>query len=256
MPKLLAVGCSWTDQNYNTPVNDEHGIKTWPTLLGESLGYETINMGISGSGNNSIMKQAINGIHRENPDLICVLWSNQGRIDLWNFEHLLPFNLFFGNIQNKGRWSLLTQKFAATMVKRLIHDEEDLNVIDEFFRNMFILNDIATHRNIPIYFGTAIKIWPHTHYKVQSKKVDEVKRYKRFMKEWIRNSYFNEFDKKKYKEKFIGWPWLEEAGGFTMEELLRDKDRNPIHRISAEDNHPNAKGHEVIANEFLKKIKI
>jgi hypothetical protein len=76
------------------------------------------------------------------------------------------------------------------------------------------------------------------------------------MKEWIRNSYFNEFDKKKYKEKFIGWPWLEEAGGFTMEELLKDKDRNPIHRISEEDSHPNTKGHEVIANEFLKKIKI
>ena len=45
----------------------------------------------------------------------------------------------------------------------------------------------------------------------------------------------------KIKKTFVGWPIDPLIGGYSMDSKLKD-----IHRISPEDTHPNAEGHEFI----------
>jgi hypothetical protein len=264
MPKLISLGCSWTDQNFES--NETFGIKTWPHVLGKKLGYDVVNLGISGSGNNSIMKQGIDGIAKHKPDMICVAWTSHDRIDFWNVKHFQPFNLFFRNLKTKkmNRQPDFYFQMAEELVQELIIHKKDIHIPDDFFRNMYALNTIAETHSIPIYFASAKKIWELSYYDWdfldEEREENDFKPFKRqyqnFLNDWVENSYFEEFDKPKYKDRLIGWPWFEEMGGYAMSTILSSEENNKMHRISPTNGHPNQEGHNLIANEFFKKIKI
>jgi hypothetical protein len=264
MPKLISLGCSWTDQNFES--NETFGIETWPHVLGKKLGYDVINLGIAGSGNSSIMKQGIDGITKYKPDMICVAWTSHGRLDFWNVKHFLPFNLFLKDIKTyktKRRPDFYFQ-MAEDLVQNLIGFGNDKYIPDDFFRNMYVLNTIAETHSIPIYFTSAKKLWDLSYYdwdvcdEEQEENISQPikKQYQNFLNDWVESSYFGEFDKPKYKDRLIGWPWFEEMGGYTMSTVLTDGQNNKTHRISPTNGHPNQEGHNLIANEFFKKIKI
>lgn len=265
MPKLIALGCSWTDQNFDS--TKKLRIKSWPHVLGEKLNYDVVNLGLAGSGNHSMMKQGIDGITKHKPDLICVSWTSHARVDFWNFEHFQPFNLFFKDMKEQTikRRPDFYFKTAERLVHELIVEGKDKLIPDDFFRNMYILNTIADVHNIPIYFACGKKLWDFSFYDWDWSQYEEQeqfssypwkKSYEIFLNNWLDNHYFREFDKSKYKDKLIGWPWFEEMGGYTMSKILSDSQGQKIHRISPDDTHPNQEGHNLIADEFFKKIKI
>ena len=72
------------------------------------------------------------------------------------------------------------------------------------------------------------------------------KQYKDFCNYIIESPYVD-----KMKKTFIGWPLDSRIGGYSIDSKLEED-----HRISAEDTHPNAKGHKFIAgvlyNEYEK----
>ena len=56
--------------------------------------------------------------------------------------------------------------------------------------------------------------------------------------------------------KFIGWPIMEELGGYCVSEILDKED--PLKttlRISPDDTHPNAAGHKFIAELLYEQYK-
>ena len=48
--KLLCLGCSYTDNNYRSDLN----FLRWPSVLGEELGIEVVNLGQIAAGNEKI----------------------------------------------------------------------------------------------------------------------------------------------------------------------------------------------------------
>ena len=72
--KLIVSGCSYTDKAYNFPV--------WPTLLGEKLNMESINLARSGQGNEFIYGTLLDYIiGTKNIGLVIAMWSEFQRID-------------------------------------------------------------------------------------------------------------------------------------------------------------------------------
>ena len=77
--KLLAVGCSYTDNCWTKPkpymlpkgelnegskVGWEHGFSVWPEILAEKLGMECYNFGASGQGNSYILEKTYDQINK------------------------------------------------------------------------------------------------------------------------------------------------------------------------------------------------
>ena len=56
---------------------------------------------------------------------------------------------------------------------------------------------------------------------------------------------------KKFKDTHLNWPTDEAIGGSSFEFNLMKEE----HRISETDRHPNAKGHELIANYLFEKLE-
>ena len=72
----------------------------------------------------------------------------------------------------------------------------------------------------------------------------------------MNKNYLDLFD-----NNFIGWPLFPQFGGFTFAEKLYQgilhghPDQKYELFISKTDLHPNAKGHKLFADYFIKKIK-
>ena len=72
----------------------------------------------------------------------------------------------------------------------------------------------------------------------------------------IENPYLNKIDER----LFLGWPMLDELGGWNIDIWLDKVDlgndrRDSDLRISKTDSHPNKKGHEKIAEMLYNEIK-
>ena len=65
------------------------------------------------------------------------------------------------------------------------------------------------------------------------------------------NKLFDSWYDKKFKDTHLNWPTDEAIGGSSFEFNLMKEE----HRISELDRHPNAKGHELIANYLFEKLE-
>lgn len=254
---LLAVGDSWTDPNY--PSYYDNQVETWDSKLGKKLGYNVVNRGQSAASNEKIVKMAIDYLSQNKaPDLICVVWSEQHRVNLLYQKNLIPMNMilqkYHGDecaITNEDTTVLLNPE---VMYDRLYRKGYDRHVPDEFFRNIWTLQYIADTKGIPIYHACGVNPWSDGLYMDYNlggsvQRYEYSKRYERFLKYWTRSKYFKQFDDD--SSNFIGWPFLRQLGGTSFSESM-GKGR----RISDTDGHPNNQGMEFVANAFFEKIKV
>jgi len=115
MKKLLASGCSWTDVNYNSPLeflldNERGGWPMWPELLGKELGLEAINTGLSGKGNVYIAQSIIDNIikYGNEVEVVAVLWTEVSRYDVYKETAIALYEqLNYHNLQIKSRASIV-----------------------------------------------------------------------------------------------------------------------------------------------------
>ena len=227
---LVAVGCSYTANSYNFPV--------WPELLSEKLNLYCYNLGNSGSGNEYIFSRALDALHTiKNIGILVVMWSEFQRTDWftensgWDCIHFKCGDV----LRNREKW----KNDMMENLKEKGYDNKKFQV-DRSFRFMYSLQTVAESLNIP--FVHLVGCEP-------ALKEDRRKAGMRI----IESPYLD-------KINMLGWPILDEIGGWTVDTWLDKVDgatlrANSKLRISEEDSHPNKEGHERIANKLYKEIK-
>jgi len=266
---MLAVGCSWTDPDYGLKygIHVDSGNKRvsasdrimeplnfprWPKIVGDKLGYKTVNLGLSGAGNSRIRDIAFDYLINNKVDLICVLWSGEDRVNFYNYKNLTPIHDWIHDTDTHELPILNKKNFYRIMMENGYRF-----VPDSFFRCMYTMQTYADLHDIPIYFGVGPGIWDSWKFFnwFGRDKNSAMKAMSKYLDSYIRSKYFEHFEYNN-SNNAIGWPFYKILGGYRMADLLADDDGNNIHRISDIDHHPNQIGHEIIADEFLKIIKV
>ena len=233
--KLLAVGCSYTDDVYPFPV--------WPKLLAEKFNMECINLGQGGCGNEYIYSRTLDTLVTEkNLGLVVVMWSEFQRLDFCKDGVWKPLHYKVGDTErNSMPWA---NKLMNTLTEKGYDDivyQTERSI--RLFYSLQQIMKLTEYNNIP--FCQLMGCYP-----CNSREKYTV------AKSIIRSPYLNKIDER----LFLGWPMFDELGGWNIDAWLdkvdsgkRDQDSDV--RISDEDSHPNKKGHEKIAEMLYNEIK-
>ncbi len=220
---LIASGCSWTNENFWSDSNPDIDCSwpKWPELLAKKLDMECINLGRSGAGNEYIFSSLLDQIKQTNKDnigLVISAWTQTNRKDIkvrgiWKHNNKLPdyaVNSIDGNID-----------------KSLIY--------------YYSLQEICKSKKIPL---KQFQMLPF--FRSNKELPKGLLICTREVNILYNNPYFKKID-----NNFIGWPTERRLGGFNFcDDILDIYANEKTYCISDLDNHPNAKGHEKIA-EFL-----
>ena len=263
MKTLLAVGCSLTDEKFESMAHPELDCSwpKWPEIVGKKLGYNVVNLGESGNSNDAIFKSAQDYIIDHKVDMICALWTQGHRLnihDMSNINWNATYNSkslysdgstssYPGKIEPKDPFTIKTMKIFNLEKFTDIVEKKWIRLIHEHLRNIFMLNQFSRYNNIPIY-----------HMQGASSFIPEIegvalsrKRHIKYLQAFVDSKYFNILDK---QTNIYGWPFYQELGGFAIDQIFK-QDGPDQDILSDKDKHPNAHGHEVIANEYFELIE-
>ena len=156
-------------------------------------------------------------------------------------------------------WNYVTRSGDAGQSLKIFDVDKFLNIVEndgtdnylklanEHLRNIFMLDQLSKHNNIPIY-----------HMQGASSFIPEIegvalsrKRHIKYLQAFVDSKYFNILDK---QTNIYGWPFYQELGGFAIDQIFK-QDGPDQDILSDKDKHPNAHGHEVIANEYFELIE-
>ena len=239
---LLAAGDSFTDQNCRSYEKDN--VRVWPELLAKKLDMDYVNVAQAGAGNEQIYSSFLDWIcanGAENVGLAIAGWSKCERMDFQLFD-----NLEWHNTRTSPRGNL------HSWIKKSL-------------RNMYGFQLVCEYHNIPYKQFQMISL----------------------MRDYIYENYKHDFENirlnclevlmnsEQYdvinESNFIGWPIIDELGGFTVADKTVHKNWDEIHKlanaiegnkfyktakaenklvIAKEDPHPNQDGHNMIM-EFI-----
>jgi hypothetical protein len=232
--KLIAIGCSFTQDTFNPVVHSPgYDFHVWPTLLSEKLDMDCLNLGKVSMGNEYISAKLIDTIlseKKEDIGLVVLMWSGWQRMDYQNIE---------------GVW------------KSVAREGDDWNIMLEYnnvHNIMLEYNNVhnATMKSIRHFLIAQMLLKDIPYLMMQGvgllDRVDRIHPHKDiWIQTFLNSKIFDEIDEK----KFIGWPIMQEIGGYNVNNILDklDPERNQL-RISAEDQHPNREGHKIIAQEI------
>jgi hypothetical protein len=261
MKTLLAVGCSYTDEKFESIVHPELDCSwpKWPEIIGNELEYNTVNLGECGNSNDSIFKTAQDYIVDHKVDMICALWTQGHRLNIhdmsninwtWSFMDKEPVRVFGDRLQkdvfNKDEFSsLLRWKHTA--------------LANEYLRYIYMLDQLGKYNNnIPVYHMQGLRgYYPYG----SSTRAKANTMRKEYATAFLDSPYFSILDK---QTNIYGWPLLQELEGsiyiddtkalasYTWKEM---EALTLKYKISDKDSHPNARGHKIIANRFIEMIK-
>ena len=250
---LIASGCSFTDENFESSVHPEMicDWPKWPELLSKKLDMDYINLGQNGAGNeyiySTILEQILKTKDKSQIGLVIPGWSQCQRKDYqhgyngrWHQKRIDPEGDVFSYLRKDLRYmvslQLVCERFNIPLVQFQM-----INLFDGFISGLMKTDrERYENRHNPNY-ESRYKYVPR-----KSVKEDRIQC----------NKIMLEFEPYIDQEKFIGWPLSSRIGGFHIEDkTLRYADMeypNYIYEllVSKLDIHPNAKGHEKIA-EFL-----
>lgn len=229
---LVAVGCSYTEDIYPFPV--------WPEILSKKLNLNCYNLGSSGSGNEYIFSRSLDALHTiKNIGILVVMWSEFQRTD-WQKINGQWTNIHFncGDVlRNREKW-----KNDMMEDLRLKGYDNKISQINRSLRFMYSLQTVAKSLKIPFVHLVGCDPCLVDEQYIAGKTI-------------LDSPYFD-------KINMLGWPMLDNIGGWTIDTWLDNVDGTPRYprtksklRISKEDSHPNKEGHERIANKLYKEIK-
>ncbi len=229
---LVAVGCSYTANSYNFPV--------WPEVLSEKLNLYCYNLGNCGSGNEYIFSRSLDALHTiKNIGMLVVMWSEFQRTD-WFTENFKWQCIHFkcGNVlRNREKW-----KNDMMETLKLEGYDNKIFQIDRSLRFMYSLQTVAESLKIPFVHLVGCDPCLIEDQPLAAQRI-------------IDSPYL-------HKINMLGWPILDNIGGWTIDTWLDKNDGTPRYprtksklRISEDDCHPNKEGHERIANKLYKEIK-
>ncbi len=225
--RMLVSGCSWTQESKMDHKRDWR--PHWPSMLAKKLKKKYINFGRSGAGNQFIYNQVVDQYNGE--DLICVLWSG---FDRWDF--LTDHTMSGTQKEPRKVWDALDE---SGFIDPIFNLKRSLRFIHAF-QNFCEVNKIKYIHGLAIN-GQDFWRGPHEiHWQAKSSR-------RTILSEFI-GDRLHEYLKEQH---FIGWPIYYEFDGYCMSDYLNRLDKTKTElRVSKTDQHPNGKGHEIIANLF------
>ena len=234
---LIVSGCSWTTNNFKSIFHPEMDCSwpKWPELLAEKLDMDCINLGINGAANNYIYNSLLDQIFSMDINEIGMV------ISAWTM--CLRESYQKSMSKEEMEWKNIPQQ-------KLFDTGSDIKYfINRSLRNYFNLQTLCERYKIPykqiqLLPFYRVEVWhkwkSSTNWRVHAVYERELKNTHHFL---FQNIFFDKID----EEKFIGWPVVEELGGFSIQDKIIIKKK---HAISEEDHHPNTEGQKVIA-EFI-----
>tara|TARA_A100001201_G_scaffold63925_1_gene60327 strand:+ start:1076 stop:1918 length:843 start_codon:yes stop_codon:yes gene_type:complete len=274
---ILCFGCSFTEHtkvSFNDPSIDTDFIR-WPKIIGKELNINSYNLGQSGLSNDVIahwIKREI--IHQKNKvKLVLVLWT-----DWYRFAFLshMSFSYMMSSLDPEWLDTVYNKDNKYHMphlpddwIGQMEYENEYLKKIREFMNyrykfgvrefnnkkiashallehhlitNYFSIQKFCESYKIPIIHAQGVACTPMN---IKTEKYLMNTSYTEYV-DRLKDKYLNLFH-----DNFIGWPLFPQFGGFHLADKITAKNLF----ISNTDQHPNAEGHELIANHFIDKIK-
>ena len=239
--KLIAIGCSFTEHYLSSTVSPDvdYDFTRWPEHLANMLDMECINLGKAGAGNDRILAKTLDttlGLEKKDIGLIVVMWSDWRRVgfqcsrDWDHWTHITPHEL---------------ETWKVTILKKQNSFHATRNTLRTFIHAEKILSDL------PYMFvqGTANLTWNEDNWTKNQYS-------RRIAANEILKSPYLDYIENNIANKFIGWPIMNELGGYSIDDYLNKQDPESIKlRISLDDCHPNAAGHKAIAEFLYDKYK-
>ena len=247
MSKLLAGGCSWTQQNFHTSLHPDLDCdwKKWPELV---IGDwdEVVNLAQGGSGLDYMIPLLMEYImtHDNVSHLILQFTS-------W-YRWMTPERFFHNPTLALSRH---TERADSALKDRLRPTLSRMEQIENFFPTthrsvqyrlhnyLILLNaliELCLYKNIK-FIG-----WQGLHFANSKKKDIDRTAYKYF----VNHKLFHKLDKlnNSGEVEFINWPLVDTMAD-CMDKILPHYRKTGVgeYRISVIDSHPNKKGHEFIA---------
>ena len=245
--KLIAIGCSFTEHYLNSDISPDIDLDfpRWPQHLADMLDMECVNLGKSGAGNDYILAKTVDATLKEkNIGLVVLMWSEWRRM---GFQCHTDWN----------RWTHITEQTERRLapgvpvgdLKKFILEKQNpphatRNTLRRFIHAEKILRDI------PYMFlqgpqNVIFRRSPNGGMGSIRETANEI--LKSPYLDYIENNIAN---------KFIGWPIMNELGGYSIEDYLNKQDiYREKFRMSKTDSHPNAVGHKFIADFLYEKYK-
>jgi hypothetical protein len=255
---LLAVGCSFTNEHFKSKAHPEMdcSFTKWPTILGSQLGFDNVvNLGRSGNSNDAIFKKTQDYLMNNKIDMVCVLWTTSCRLNVHDMDNINWGSTYNGR-DHKCSFKTI-QDFFTFKTLNIFNSEKFIDIIEnnsaklahEHLRNIYMLNQFCKYHNIPIYHMQGVKAYRPYGFRGSTSEIDDwyVNKKKEHLNALIHSKYFGILEE---QTNIYGWPFYEELGGTCVSHMLTEE-----LIISDKDNHPNAKGHQVIADKFMKIIK-
>ena len=237
--KLIAIGCSYT-AHYLSSIQSpdvDWDFPRWPEHLANMLDMECINLGKAGAGNDRILARTLDATLKEkNIGLIVVMWSEWRRVG-------------FQRSRDWDHWTHITPHDLETWKVTILEKQNSFHATRNTLRTFIHAEKILS--GIPYMFiqGTTNLSWDEDNWSKNqySRRISANEILKSPYLDYIENNIAN---------KFIGWPIMNELGGYSIEDYLNKQDiYREKFRISKSDNHPNAAGHKVIAEFLYDKYK-
>lgn len=266
---LLAVGCSFTDPNFSTLHVPDYdcSFPKWPEILANKLDVDVVNLGRSGSNNQAMVNMAIDHILDNKPWLVVVGLTEAWRYSVYTKYWINPIVGARTAISTSDPYSDSFCKFlksyfpvSTTLVKDLLFEEGHMtgdfirrNIFYHYFENIIRLQKMCDRFDIKLIISPLL--WPlaaHPPAEIANalgRNYDHIELQKQIAVDFMNTENFDDVDPK----TCLGWPWLEELGGtFPTHQtsgFVQYDDGTSPYRIP-EDHHPNALGHQLIAEKF------
>jgi len=246
MKKILLVsGCSNTEKDFISSAHPDLDTSwpKWPELLAKKLDMYCVNLAKSGMGNEYIYTTLLRYITTSNCHLGLVIpaWTQCQRKDFqkkgywWN-QRIDPdgdvFSWMRRSLDTYLNFQMLCEKYNLPYMQvQMLSPYQDW------------LNGLLPAENDPKYYKGFRHRYPGNEEKDNKKLIKMI------------GDYENLLDTK----KFLGWPLSHEYAGYSLQKKLigiRSKKTGVFKNVNLDtmisnlDHHPNAKGHEKIA-EFL-----
>ena len=252
--KLIAIGCSFTEHYLSSIMTPDfdYNFPRWPQHLADKLDMECVNLGRCGAGNKYILSKIVDTVLTEkNIGLVVVMWSQFQRLD-FEYSSTRWRHININTDQIKIDWDYKQKNFKE------LHNPH--SAIQDALRTFILAENLL--KDIPhlyiqgpdaVSFYRTKKLLTDDNYRESKKKRVYTKTFfypTSIIKLFFLSSYFD-YVEKNLSEKFIGWPIMQELGGYSVTNILDklDPERTQL-RISKEDDHPNAEGHKIIAQEI------
>lgn len=141
MRKLIVSGDSFT-------LGSELQGKSWAELLGDNLGYNTVNKSAAGVGNIAIARSVIEELPKA--DAVAIMWTFLARFDVY---------------QNNA-WNTITVHSSNIFEKEFFKNvgNSEFYELHNTLTSILLLQNILEKFNIPYIFTSADKEWTTKHF--------------------------------------------------------------------------------------------